>query len=90
MTSSREWRNRLILLSATVLLMLFTMEIGCRLLRGTWFLTHWPNLVLLEAEDSRTDLSPITDEWPDLDLATAYAVQDETLRRRLARGRALS
>ena len=50
MTSSREWRNRLILLSATVLLMLSTMEIGCRVLRGTWFLTHWPNLVLLEAE----------------------------------------
>jgi 2-oxo-3-hexenedioate decarboxylase len=45
--------------------------------------------VLLEAEDSRTDLSPITDEWPDLDLATAYAVQDETLRRRLARGEQL-
>ena len=51
MTSSREWRNRLILLSVTVLLMLFTVEIGCRLLRGTWFLTHWPNLVLLEAQD---------------------------------------
>ncbi|MEI6201200.1 MAG: hypothetical protein WCP68_04565 [Enhydrobacter sp.] len=50
MTSSREWRNRLILLSMTVLLMLFAMEIGCRVLRGTWFLTHWPNLVLLEAE----------------------------------------
>ena len=50
MTSVREWQNRLILLSATVLLMLFTMEIGCRLLRGSWFLTHWPNLVLLEAE----------------------------------------
>ncbi len=49
MTSSREWRNRLILLSMTVLLMLFAMEIGCRVLRGTWFLTHWPNLVLLEA-----------------------------------------
>ncbi len=45
--------------------------------------------VLLEAEDSRTDRSPITDEWPGLDLATAYAVQDETLRRRLARGEQL-
>jgi 2-oxo-3-hexenedioate decarboxylase len=45
--------------------------------------------VLLEAEDNRTDLSPITDEWPALDLATAYQVQDETLRRRLARGERL-
>jgi len=45
--------------------------------------------VLLEAEDSRTDRSPITDEWPGLDLAMAYAVQDETLRRRLARGERL-
>ena len=45
--------------------------------------------VLLEAADSRTDLSPITDEWPALDLATGYQVQDETLRRRLARGERL-
>jgi 2-oxo-3-hexenedioate decarboxylase len=45
--------------------------------------------VLLEAEDNRTDLSPITGEWPALDLATAYRVQDETLRRRLARGERL-
>lgn len=44
---------------------------------------------LLEAEDSHTDRGPITDEWPDLDLATAYAVQDETLRRRLQRGERL-
>ncbi|MGW7823592.1 2-keto-4-pentenoate hydratase [Streptomyces puniciscabiei] len=42
--------------------------------------------VLLEAEDNRTDRGPITDDWPGLDLDTAYAVQDETLRRRLARG----
>jgi 2-oxo-3-hexenedioate decarboxylase len=42
--------------------------------------------VLLEAEDSRAGISPITEQWPGLDLATAYAVQDETLRRRLARG----
>ncbi len=42
--------------------------------------------VLLECEDSRTDRAPITDEWPELDLDTAYAVQDETLRLRLARG----
>jgi 2-oxo-3-hexenedioate decarboxylase len=45
--------------------------------------------VLLEAEESRTDRGPITDEWPELDLETAYAVQDETLRRRLGRGERL-
>jgi 2-oxo-3-hexenedioate decarboxylase len=45
--------------------------------------------VLLAAEAARTELSPVTDDWPDLDLATAYAVQDETLRRRLARGERL-
>jgi len=45
--------------------------------------------VLLEAEAAGTDRPPITDEWPGLDLATAYAVQDETLRRRLARGERL-
>jgi hypothetical protein len=48
-TSTREWRNRLILLGATVLVMLVTMELGCRVWRGTWFLWHWPNLVLFEA-----------------------------------------
>lgn len=42
--------------------------------------------VLLEAEAAGTDRPPITDEWPGLDLASAYAVQDETLRRRVARG----
>jgi 2-oxo-3-hexenedioate decarboxylase len=42
--------------------------------------------VLLAAEDNRTDRGPITDEWPGLDLDAAYAVQDETLRRRLDRG----
>jgi len=31
--------------------------------------------VLLEAEAARTGRPPITDEWPGLDLATAYAVQ---------------
>jgi 2-oxo-3-hexenedioate decarboxylase len=41
---------------------------------------------LLDAEDSRIDRTPITDDWPELDLATAYAVQDETLARRLKRG----
>jgi 2-oxo-3-hexenedioate decarboxylase len=41
---------------------------------------------LLGCEDNRCDRGPITDEWPELDLETAYAVQDETLRRRLDRG----
>ena len=45
--------------------------------------------VLLAAEAAGTDRPPITDEWPGLDLATAYAVQDETLRRRQARGERL-
>jgi 2-oxo-3-hexenedioate decarboxylase len=45
--------------------------------------------VLLEAEDARHDIGPITEHWPELDLATAYTVQDETLRRRLARGEQL-
>jgi len=44
---------------------------------------------LLAREDERRDGGPITDDWPDLDLATAYAVQDETLRRRLDRGETL-
>ncbi|MEE6176964.1 2-keto-4-pentenoate hydratase [Mycobacterium sp. 050134] len=44
---------------------------------------------LLAAEDSRIDRGPITAEWAELDVSTAYAVQDETLRRRLARGEKL-
>jgi 2-oxo-3-hexenedioate decarboxylase len=44
---------------------------------------------LLEAEDVRVTREPLTAEWPGLDLATAYAVQDETLRRRLDRGEQL-
>ncbi len=45
--------------------------------------------VLLEAESSARDRPPLSDEWQGLDLATAYEVQDETLRRRLARGERL-
>ncbi|BBZ59089.1 2-keto-4-pentenoate hydratase [Mycolicibacterium monacense] len=41
---------------------------------------------LLDAEDTRTARNPITDDWPDLDLRTAYAIQDETLCRRVERG----
>ena len=44
---------------------------------------------LLAAEDGRFDRDPITDEWPSLDVPTAYAIQNETLRRREARGEKL-
>jgi 2-oxo-3-hexenedioate decarboxylase len=45
--------------------------------------------VLLDAEASAQDGAPLTDEWKELDLPTAYKIQDETLRRRLARGERL-
>ncbi|MGI6870699.1 2-keto-4-pentenoate hydratase [Amycolatopsis sp. 3B14] len=45
--------------------------------------------VLLAAEDAGTARGPITEEWPGLDVRTAYAVQDEALRLRLARGEKL-
>jgi 2-oxo-3-hexenedioate decarboxylase len=41
---------------------------------------------LLDAEASVAAVEPLSDSWPSLDLETAYAVQDETLRQRLARG----
>ncbi len=41
---------------------------------------------LLACEDERRDRVKFTDEWPDLDVATGYRIQDLTLRRRLARG----
>jgi 2-oxo-3-hexenedioate decarboxylase len=41
---------------------------------------------LLAAETERRDIDPLTDEWPDLDLATAYAIQDAALERRVDRG----
>ncbi|MCW2636042.1 MAG: 4-oxalocrotonate decarboxylase [Blastococcus sp.] len=44
---------------------------------------------LLSCEDERRDRGPITEDWPDLDVETAYAVQDEVLRRRLERGERL-
>jgi 2-oxo-3-hexenedioate decarboxylase len=44
---------------------------------------------LLDAEASGTPAAPLSDTWDGLDLATAYAVQDETLRLRLARGERL-
>ncbi len=44
---------------------------------------------LLACEGERRDRPPFTDDWPELDLPTAYAIQDETLRRRLSRGERL-
>ncbi len=44
---------------------------------------------LLACEDQRRDREKFTDEWPALDVDTGYRVQDETLRRRLARGETL-
>lgn len=41
---------------------------------------------LLACEAERRDRVKFTDEWPELDLDTGYRIQDETLRRRLARG----
>ncbi len=45
---------------------------------------------LLSCEDQRRDRTKLTDEWPELDVATGYRVQNETLRRRLARGERLT
>jgi 2-oxo-3-hexenedioate decarboxylase len=42
--------------------------------------------VLADAEAGRTDRGPLTDEWPELDLATGYQIQDEILRRKLDAG----
>jgi 2-oxo-3-hexenedioate decarboxylase len=41
---------------------------------------------LLACEAERRDRVKFTDEWPELDLDAGYRIQDETLRRRLARG----
>ncbi|OXM71050.1 4-oxalocrotonate decarboxylase [Amycolatopsis sp. KNN50.9b] len=43
----------------------------------------------MAAEDAGTARGPLTEEWPGLDVRTAYAVQDEALRLRLARGEKL-
>ncbi|MFF0816746.1 2-keto-4-pentenoate hydratase [Rhodococcus sp. NPDC003318] len=42
--------------------------------------------VLLGAEATRTDRHPVTDDWPELDLDTAYRVQDELIARKVAAG----
>jgi 2-oxo-3-hexenedioate decarboxylase len=41
---------------------------------------------LLAAERNRHEIEPLTDTWTDLDLATAYQVQDASLQRRLDGG----
>jgi 2-oxo-3-hexenedioate decarboxylase len=41
---------------------------------------------LLHAQDTPAARDPLTDEWRDLDLRMAYAIQDETLCRRVERG----
>jgi 2-oxo-3-hexenedioate decarboxylase len=46
---------------------------------------HWAQ-VLLDAQDNRTHREPLTDEWPDLDVETAYAIQDASFALRLRRG----
>jgi 2-oxo-3-hexenedioate decarboxylase len=42
--------------------------------------------VLGACEADRVEREPLTDDWPDIDLETAYAVQDEVLRRKVAAG----
>jgi 2-oxo-3-hexenedioate decarboxylase len=41
---------------------------------------------LQDAERNRAARRPLTDEWPALDVETAYAVQREVIRRRVAAG----
>lgn len=41
---------------------------------------------LLAAQDARHEHARLTDGWPELDVATAYAVQDRCLHLRLVRG----
>ena len=44
---------------------------------------------LLRCEDERVDRPPFSDEWPEFDLDTGYAIQDLNLRARLDRGETL-
>lgn len=41
---------------------------------------------LLACEDERRDRTPFTDEWDQLDIGTAYKIQDRTLQLRIDRG----
>lgn len=45
--------------------------------------------VLAAAEDDRADRSPVTEEWPALDLDTAYRVQDEIIARKIRSGQGI-
>ncbi|MFF5988523.1 2-keto-4-pentenoate hydratase [Prauserella flavalba] len=53
-------------------------------------MTHWTvdhaALVLAEAERARTDRPPLTAEWPELDLDTAYQVQHRLVGHKTANG----
>ena len=42
--------------------------------------------VLLEAERQRRDRGPLTDEWPELDLGTAYRVQKRLIEKKVEAG----
>ncbi|WP_328393445.1 2-keto-4-pentenoate hydratase [Nocardia sp. NBC_00416] len=42
--------------------------------------------VLLRAEQTRTDRHPVTEDWPGLDVETAYRVQDALIARKVAAG----
>ena len=42
--------------------------------------------VLLEAERQRRDRGPLTDEWPELDLETAYRVQKRLIEKKVEAG----
>lgn len=44
---------------------------------------------LLACEAERREREPFTDEWPELDVDTAYRIQDANLEKRLARGEKL-
>lgn len=44
---------------------------------------------LLACEAERREREPFTDEWPELDVDTAYKIQDANLEKRLARGEKL-
>lgn len=44
---------------------------------------------LLRCQDEQAERSPFTDEWPDLDVATGYEIQDRCLQARLDRGETL-
>lgn len=55
----------------------------------TTSLAAWAD-ALLEAERDGTAIAPLTDVDPGLDVESAYAIQAETLRRRLGRGEHLT